>query len=162
MGCALLGCAIGAAAAGGLTAAPALVVAGITWAYITSVTVLARGETSDARPGLSAFVPSGIILAGAILMVGVWLPRRPGAIFMIVVPFSLGLSHITHAIGRMRRSQIRVAAFIGTLLRVTIAFQTGWALWRCSGLRADAWAILLAGTTLLACSELASRKFYGS
>ena len=153
---------IGAAAAEGLMAAPALMVAAITLAYVTSVTVLASGEMSGKRPRWSAHLPPAIICAGAALMLLVRMPAPPYTIFMIATGMSLGLTTTGQATARLRRGHIPVPAFVGALLRAMIGYQTAWALWTCSILRADAWAVLIAGTVLLACSELSSRKFYGS
>ncbi len=153
---------LGAAFAMAPMAPSVVAVAGITSAYIAIVSLLAAQEASGERPGLVAYAPLLVPFGAILLMVGVSVRRAPIEHVLAIFALSLGGNQAARAAVRMRKGQRPVPAFIGALLRATILFQTGWALWSCSPSCEQAWALLLCGVALFGCAELAARRFYGS
>jgi len=153
---------IGAAAAGGLAAPAGLLVAGITWAYTTAVSVLAAGETSGRRPGRGAFAPALIVLVGACAMLPLfrldWTVR-----FTAVVPALFALAWMGRDALAVQDGRLAVPPFIGRLIVTMVPLQLGWSVWCLAAGSLGTAACLWAGGVGLTLGALGTaRRFYGS
>jgi len=143
-------------------APPVVVAAGIVWAYIAAVTVLAARETSSTRPRHAAFVPGGILAAGIVVLWMAWRPKSPlDALLPLFLLTGATVGALVEA-ARVVRGKTPVPPFIGELIRYLILVQAAWAIWPC-GHTAHAYAVLGYGSIAWwSCAGFASSKFYGS
>jgi len=154
---------LGAALAGDLKAAPALVAVGVgaNFAYITVVTFIALREASGLRIKDSAWWPPVLLIAAPIAMMvtgGLQLPTGLVALFL----FAAGAIRVGMAAKAAQRAQIPIPAYVGVTIRSLLFMQAAWCIWRMPasmeffGIIAGTFAVCFLG------AELLSKWFYSS
>jgi len=171
--------------------APAVVIAAaVAWAYTTSLTLVAAGETSERRPGWAAHVPGLVLLAGGIAMLRhsmgkiqwplmtcvdwdpccggetTWFVDRAGVVAALLLVLAIGEAEWSAF--RVRQGSLPTPAFIGRLIRVMITVQAAWVVWTLGPLlgrgqwEGAAACVVVACLALRWLAGLTARRFYGS